>query len=121
MGVLWADARLPLKLQLRAAEPGWSWSGGVALDAPGESILKMRHRSRGETQLLRLEVSASRAAAGGALAVLRPVQEGSSFAPYRCASPSVSLSRSAPARLKAQGQRIGCFTMSYLIEQPPAH
>jgi hypothetical protein len=82
--VLWGDASLPLKLQLRAAEAGWSWSGAAALDAPGESILKMRHRSRGETLLVRLEVTAARAAAGGALAVLRAVEEGGSFAPYRC-------------------------------------
>ena len=35
--LLWPDGRLPLKLQVRRQEPGWSWSGGLALDEPGEA------------------------------------------------------------------------------------
>jgi hypothetical protein len=38
--VLWPDASLPLKLQFRVAEAGWSWSGAAAVDAPGEFLVK---------------------------------------------------------------------------------
>ncbi len=39
----WADTGLPLRLQLRVRDPGWSWSGGVALDdaGPGDLFLKV--------------------------------------------------------------------------------
>jgi hypothetical protein len=38
--VLWPDASLPLKLQFRVAEAGWSWSGAAAVDSPGEFLVK---------------------------------------------------------------------------------
>jgi hypothetical protein len=42
--VQWPDAALPLKLVWRVQEPGWSWSGAVAVDTPGEVFIKMRNR-----------------------------------------------------------------------------
>ncbi len=41
----WADAGLPKRLCLRLQEAGWLWSGGVALDSPGDLFVKIRHRS----------------------------------------------------------------------------
>lgn len=38
--VLWPNAALPLKLQFRVDEPGWSWSGAASVDAPGEFLVK---------------------------------------------------------------------------------
>jgi hypothetical protein len=76
--VLWPDASLQLKLQFRVAEPGWSWSGAAAVDAPGEALVKIRHRNRGETLLLQLDVAA---ASSGIVATLSGRQGG--FAPYR--------------------------------------
>lgn len=92
----WPDATLPLHLQLRAAEPGWSWSGGVALDSPGDALVKMRHRNKGETMLLRLDVTAG--ATGSVMAAVSA--HGSAFAPYRidnCSSETLHV------------QQIGCL------------
>jgi hypothetical protein len=38
--VLWPNAALPLRLQFRVDEPGWSWSGAASVDAPGEFLVK---------------------------------------------------------------------------------
>jgi hypothetical protein len=78
--VLWPDANLPLKLQFRVAEPGWSWSGAAAVEAPGEFLVKLRHRNRGETLLLQLDV-ASASSGSSIVATLSGRQDG--FAPYR--------------------------------------
>lgn len=42
----WADVGLPLRVQLRIQDPGWSWSGGVALEelGPGDLFVKVRQR-----------------------------------------------------------------------------
>jgi hypothetical protein len=42
--VQWADASMPFKLVWKVQEPGWSWSGAVALDTPGETFIKMHNR-----------------------------------------------------------------------------
>ncbi|GFR45600.1 hypothetical protein Agub_g6996 [Astrephomene gubernaculifera] len=79
--VHWADIGLPLRLQIRIQDPGWSWAGGVALDsvAPGDLFVKIRHRNRAETQLVRLDVSLSEA--GTKLVSLS--HHHTDFAPYR--------------------------------------
>ncbi|GIL97100.1 hypothetical protein Vretimale_2847, partial [Volvox reticuliferus] len=79
--VHWADINLPLKLQIRIQDPGWSWSGGVAVDAvdPGDLFVKIRHRNRAETQLVRVDVSLS--PAGSMLLSLS--HHHTDFAPYR--------------------------------------
>ena len=40
----WADAGRPLRLCLRVQEAGWLWSGGIALDTPGDLFVKIRHK-----------------------------------------------------------------------------
>jgi hypothetical protein len=40
----WADSALPKRLCLRLQEAGWLWSGGMALDSPGDLFVKIRHR-----------------------------------------------------------------------------
>lgn len=40
----WADADKPKRLCLRVQEAGWRWSGGIALDSPGDLFVKIRHR-----------------------------------------------------------------------------
>lgn len=42
--VRWTDAGLPKRLCVRVQEAGWLWSGGVALDSPGDLFVKIRHR-----------------------------------------------------------------------------
>ena len=44
--VHWPDVtRRNLRLCLRLHEAGWQWSGGFALDTPGDLFVKIRHRS----------------------------------------------------------------------------
>ena len=44
--VHWPDVtRRNLRLCLRVHEAGWQWSGGFALDTPGDLFVKIRHRS----------------------------------------------------------------------------
>ena len=44
--VHWPDVTKPkLRLCLRLHEAGWLWSGGFALDTPGDLFVKIRHRS----------------------------------------------------------------------------
>ncbi len=72
---------------MRLHEPGWSWSGSLAVQEPGEVLVKVRHRSRGETRLLRLDVTAARAGAGagarGGACMTVSLLEATSFTPYR--------------------------------------
>ncbi|KXZ51516.1 hypothetical protein GPECTOR_12g479 [Gonium pectorale] len=79
--VQWADGGLPQRLQIRIQDPGWSWSGGVSLNKldPGDMFVKIRHRNRGETRLVRLDVSVS--PAGTMLVSLS--HHHADFAPYR--------------------------------------
>jgi hypothetical protein len=40
----WPDASRPLRLCVRMQEAGWLWSGGIALDTPGDFFVKIRHK-----------------------------------------------------------------------------
>lgn len=40
----WTDSHQPKRLCLRVQEAGWLWSGGIALDSPGDFFVKIRHR-----------------------------------------------------------------------------
>ena len=41
----WTDAALPRRLSVRIQDAGWLWSGGFALDTPGDIFVNIRHRS----------------------------------------------------------------------------
>ncbi len=41
----WPDASRPLRLCVRVQEAGWLWSGGFALDTPGDMFIKIRCES----------------------------------------------------------------------------
>lgn len=45
--VQWQQADRPLRLCVRVLEPGWSWSGGIALDLvqPGDLFIKVRRHA----------------------------------------------------------------------------
>jgi hypothetical protein len=56
-------AASPARIELRHAESGgWDWSGALALDAPGETLLRLRHRGRGVSEVLRCDVREGRPA-----------------------------------------------------------
>lgn len=102
--VLWPDASLPLKLQFRQGEPGWSWSGAAAVESPGEFLVKIRHRNRGETLLLQLDVAA--ASSGSSMVATLSAPEGG-FAPYRienCSSEVIHV------------QQVGCVEQEDVLQ-----
>ncbi|KAK3265643.1 hypothetical protein CYMTET_25689, partial [Cymbomonas tetramitiformis] len=53
----WPCKKAARLLSVRYDEGGWDWSGGFSVETPGESLVKMRHRGRNETQVVRVEVS----------------------------------------------------------------
>lgn len=55
----WTDSGLPRKLCVRILEAGWLWSGGFSLEHAGDIFLKLRHRDRGITRIVRADVSHS--------------------------------------------------------------
>ena len=78
--VKWTDVGLPRKLSVRIHEPGWMWSGGFSLDNAGDMFLKLRHRDRGVTHIVRAEISHS-SEDGTKRIVLR--SNPGAFTPYR--------------------------------------
>jgi hypothetical protein len=77
--VRWMDYSMPSRLCVRVQEAGWLWSGGFSLDREGDFFVKIRHRDRGETMLVRVDVAT--AAIGVMHVTLSHNSEG--FAPYR--------------------------------------
>lgn len=78
--VHWTDVGLPRKLSVRIHEAGWMWSGGFSLDNAGDIFVKLRHRDRGVTQIVRVEISHS-SEDGTKKIILRSNPE--AFTPYR--------------------------------------
>ena len=78
-------------VSLRYAEGGWDWSGALPLDTPGETLLRLRHRGRGASHVLRIDVRESRAAPGtwtaavvaSSAASSAGTAAGASFMPFR--------------------------------------
>ena len=75
----WPDDSKPLLLSIRVQEAGWMWSGGLKIDAPGDTMIKLRHRVREETLLIQMDVELR--ANGVLYATL--MHQPSGFAPYR--------------------------------------
>lgn len=42
--IRWPDTGKALRLCIRLQEAGWLWSGGLALDSPGDFFVKIRHK-----------------------------------------------------------------------------
>jgi hypothetical protein len=78
-------------VSLRYAEGGWDWSGALPLDTPGETLLRLRHRGRGASHVLRIDVRESRGAPGtwtaavvaSSAASSAGTAAGASFMPFR--------------------------------------
>lgn len=75
----WPDASKPLLISLRVQEAGWMWSGGLVMDVPGDTIVKLRHRVREETVLVQMDVSLQQ----GGILLATLMHQSSGFAPYR--------------------------------------
>ncbi|KFM26705.1 Methionine gamma-lyase [Auxenochlorella protothecoides] len=111
----WADAGLPLRLCVRLQEAGWLWSGGFGLDSPGDTFIKVRHRDRGETMLLRVGVAA---AAAGTLAVTLSHQP-AGFAPYRLENCSLLTLHARQRRVREQQDVLRPYcSLGYAWDEP---
>jgi len=60
-------------------EAGWLWSGGFSLDVPGDLFVKIRHRDRGVTMLVRVDVATT----DSGIVQVTLSHNPSGFAPYR--------------------------------------
>ena len=78
--VQWTDVGLPKKICIRIHHAGWMWSGGFSLDHVGDLFLKLRHRDRGITKIVRADISRT-SDHGTEQIILRSNPE--EFAPYR--------------------------------------
>ena len=59
IAVRWTDTQLPQQLSVRLQEAGWMWSGGFSLERSADLFVKIRHRDRGITMLMRVDVSSN--------------------------------------------------------------
>lgn len=55
--VQWTDIGIQKKISVRIQQAGWMWSGGFSLDHAGDIFLKLRHRDRGITRIVRADIS----------------------------------------------------------------
>jgi len=78
--VQWVNINLSRKLSVRIQEAGWMWSGGFSLEHAGDVFLKLRHRDRGITRVVRADLSQS-SDDGSRRIVFRSNPE--DFTPYR--------------------------------------
>ncbi|KAK9859298.1 hypothetical protein WJX84_010790 [Apatococcus fuscideae] len=104
--IYWSDAAKPLLLCMRVQEAGWLWSGGVSLEGPGDQFVKIRHRDRQYTKLIRVDVSVT--PEGVLLAALSHEAEG--FAPYRldnCTGETLHVSQE-----ECTDQKLGAFSLN---------
>ncbi|KAK9798969.1 hypothetical protein WJX73_003190 [Symbiochloris irregularis] len=77
---------------LAVHEAGWLWSGGVAISSPGDLFIKIRHRGRGETLMLKVDVSTTKS--GPMLVTIS--HQAAGFTPYRldnCTSETLHISQ----------------------------
>ena len=78
--VQWVNVNLARKLSVRIQEAGWMWSGGFSLEHAGDVFLKLRHRDRGITRVVRADLSQS-SNDGSRRIIFRSNPE--DFTPYR--------------------------------------
>eukprot|EP00887_Chlorella_sp_A99_P007395 scaffold2.g7395.t1 len=92
----WADGARPRRLCVRVQEAGWLWSGGFELETPGDVFVKIRHRDRGVTMLVRADVATSEAGVLRATLSHHPA----GFAPYRVENCSLETLHARQARVR---------------------
>ena len=55
----WFDINLPRRYSIRLQEAGWMWSGGFSPERSADLFVKIRHRDRGITMLIRIDATSS--------------------------------------------------------------
>jgi hypothetical protein len=113
--VRWADAARPLRLCVRVQEAGWLWSGGFSPDVPGDLFVKIRHRDRGVTMLVRVDVAAT--GAGTLLVTLSHHPAG--FAPYRLENCTLETLHCRQQRVREQQDVLRPYcSLDYAWDEP---
>ena len=113
--IRWADASRPLRLSMRVQGAGWQWSGGAILDSPGDTFVKIRHRDRGVTMLVRLDV------ATGPLGVLCITlsHQPAGFAPYRIENCTLETLHARQLRVREQQDVLRPYcSLNYAWDEP---
>ncbi|KAG7670791.1 hypothetical protein KSW81_004224 [Nannochloris sp. 'desiccata'] len=113
--IRWADDSLPPRLCVRVQEAGWIWSGGFQLDVPGDIFVKSRHRDRGITMLLRVDVAIS--TSGSAQIILSHNPAG--FAPYRVENCSIETLHARQKSVREQQDVLRPYcALNYAWDEP---
>lgn len=111
----WADAGRPQRLCVRVQEAGWLWSGGFELETPGDMFIKIRHRDRGVTMLVRVDVATS---AAGVLRVTLS-HHPAGFAPYRIENCSLETLHARQQRVREQQDVLRPYcSLNYAWDEP---
>jgi hypothetical protein len=115
--VRWADALRPPRLCVRVQEAGWLWSGGFLLDTPGDLFVKIRHRDRGETMLVRVGVATTDAGVVRVTLSHNPA----GFAPYRVENCSLETLHARQAAVREQQDVLRPYcSLNYAWDEPTA-
>eukprot|EP00890_Picochlorum_soloecismus_P002884 jgi/Picsp_1/3597/NSC_06434-R1_vacuolar protein sorting-associated len=86
--IQWPDSSCPQQVCIRIFEAGWIWSGGFNLERSGDIFVKIRHRDRSITTIIRVEMALSES--NGTMTVsLYP--SASDFSPYRLENCSLEM------------------------------
>lgn len=113
--IRWADDSLPPRLCVRVQEAGWIWSGGFQLDVPGDIFVKSRHRDRGITMMLRVDVAIS--TSGSAQITLSHNPAG--FAPYRIENCSIETLHARQKSVREQQDVLRPYcALNYAWDEP---
>jgi len=113
--IRWADDSLPPRLCVRVQEAGWVWSGGFQLDVPGDIFVKSRHRDRGITMMLRVDVAIS--TSGSAQITLSHNPAG--FAPYRVENCSIETLHARQKSVREQQDVLRPYcALNYAWDEP---
>ncbi|KAK2078489.1 hypothetical protein QBZ16_003329 [Prototheca wickerhamii] len=115
--VRFADGGAPLRLCVRLREAGWLWSGGFGLDSPGDTFIKVRHRDRGDTLLLRVGVAQTGSRAGSLAVSL--ARQPAGFSPYRIENCSLATVLVRQRRVRDQQDTLRPYCcLAYAWDEP---
>lgn len=78
--IQWSDSSCPQQVCIRIFEAGWIWSGGFNLERSGDIFVKIRHRDRSITMIMRAEVALSE---NNGTMTVSFYPNASDFSPYR--------------------------------------